>query len=494
MARPHQASHAVTTLAPALKRRQLGLLPLVMVMFCSVSGGPFGLEELVSQSGPGVSLALLLLTPLVWSVPAAVVVAELSTMMPVEGGYYAWVKKALGPFWGFQEGWWSWLASFVDMAIYPVLFSAYLSAVLERFGITVLKEDPTARWLVGLAVIWPFALLNVRGVRPVGSTSVLFTAVILAPFVVMTALGLTRIFTDGAVPWMPIAPPGEPLLGAFGLGLFVVMWNYQGWDYLSTVSEEVKRPRRDVPRMLAIALPLVTLTYFLPVLAGLAGTPDWKQWSEGSLPDIAAALGGTEFGLWVAVTGLVSAAALFSANLLGVSRVPFVMAADGYLPAALTRIHPRYGTPWVSVLLCAVIYTIFSFADFPALVVIDVILYGAALAMEKIALLVLRARLPHAPRPYRIPGGWPGAILVSLLPTALSIVAVVATLQSESAEAVYAAGAALASGVIAYPVLLLLVKRNRPDVFVPLEGDGTAHSWRLITLPRLIPHTRPVWR
>jgi amino acid transporter len=494
MARTRHAPQAVAALPPALKRRQLGLLPLVMLIYCSVSGGPFGLEELVGQSGPGASLILLLLTPIVWSLPAAVVVAELSTMMPVEGGYYAWVKKALGPFWGFQEGWWSWLASFVDMAIYPVLFSAYLSTLLESFGITVLKDDPMARWLVGLAVIWPFTILNVRGARPVGGSSILFTVLILAPFVVMVALGLARIATEGVLPWEPLSPPDQPLLDSFGLGLFVVMWNYLGWDYLSTVSEEAKNPVRDVPRMLWIALPLVTLTYFLPVLAGLAGEPDWTRWSEGSLPEIAATLGGPMLGIWVAVTGLVSAAALFNANLLGVSRIPFVMAADGYLPQSLVRIHPRYGTPWISIILCSLIYTVFSFAEFPALVIVDVLLYGAALLMEKVALLVLRARLPHAPRPYRVPGGWPGAVLVSVLPTALSVVAVVATMQSEGAEAVYVAAGALASGFVAYPLFRLLFKRGRPDVFVPLEGDGTRETWRLLTLPRLIPSARPVWR
>jgi amino acid transporter len=484
----------IATLPAALKRRQLGLLPLVMVMFCSVSGGPFGLEELVGESGPGISLLLLLVTPLVWSLPAAMVVAELSTLMPVEGGYYAWVKKTMGPFWGFQEGWWSWLASFVDMAIYPVLFAGYTSALLDRFGIDALNDNQLLKWLVGLAVIWPFALLNVRGARPVGYSSLLFTLVILAPFAVMVALGIGRIVVGGATPWLPLSPPDQPLLDAFGLGLFVAMWNYQGWDNLSTVSEEIDRPRRDVPRMLAIALPLVTLAYFLPVLAGLAGQPDWTQWKEGSLPEVAATLGGDLLGAWVAATGLVSAAALFSANLLPISRVPFVMAADGYLPPSLMRVHPRYGTPWISILLCAVIYTIFSFAEFPALVVVDVILYAAALLLEKVALLLLRARAPGAHRAYAVPGGWPGAISVSVLPTAISLVAVYSTLQSESAEAVYVAGGALLSGVLLYPILRLLLKRGRPDVFVPLEGDGTSQSWRVLTLPRLVPKAQPTWR
>src|SRR5437773_11361367 len=94
-------------------RRQLRLLPLVMVFFFTVAGGAYGLEPLVSASGPGVALALIILTPLIWSVPAALMVAELSSAIPAEGGYYAWVKRGLGPFWGFLEAWWSWRSSFV---------------------------------------------------------------------------------------------------------------------------------------------------------------------------------------------------------------------------------------------------------------------------------------------------------------------------------------------------------------------------------------------
>ena len=125
---------------PASPGRKLTLLPLVMVMFFTVSGGAYGLEDLVGSSGPGMALVLIVVTPLIWSLPTALMVAELSTAMPVPGGYYAWVKRALGPFWGFQEGWWSWITSFVDMAIYPVLFADYSDPDAIRVG-----EDD---WLV----------------------------------------------------------------------------------------------------------------------------------------------------------------------------------------------------------------------------------------------------------------------------------------------------------------------------------------------------------
>ncbi|HXI18291.1 MAG TPA: APC family permease, partial [Chloroflexota bacterium] len=211
---------AVATIPPGLKRRQLTLLPLTMVMFFAVSGGPYGLEELVAESGALLALLLILLTPLIWSVPTALMVAELSSMMPVEGGYYAWVKKGLGPYWGFLEGWWSWLASFVDMAIYPVLFATYLSAMLEQLGITLLTDNATGRWLVAVAVIWPLALLNVRGARPVGLSSIAFAVIVLAPFGVLVALAAGQLFSGEASPARLITVPDGSQAGALGIGLF----------------------------------------------------------------------------------------------------------------------------------------------------------------------------------------------------------------------------------------------------------------------------------
>jgi amino acid transporter len=472
-------------------RRQLGLLPLVMIFYFTVSGGAYGLEPVVSASGPGMALLLIAVTPLIWSVPAVLMVAELSAAIPVEGGYYAWVKKGLGSFWGFQEGWWSWLSSFVDMAIYPVLFASYLSALLStQFGVRAL-DDPLAQWLVGLVVIWGFAYLNVRGVRLVGHSSILFGVLVLAPFTALVLAGIQRFLQAPAPFWQPVVPPETSLLGAFGAGLFVVMWNYQGWDSVSPVNGEVEHPRRTAPLAMWLALPLVILAYLLPVAAGLLSGIDWAEWKEGAFPQIGAALGGQWLGTWLAIGGLFSAAALFNANLLSVSRLPFVMAADGYLPDAITRLHPRFGTPWISILLCAAIYSLCSWSAFTTLVVIDVVLYAASLLLEFAALIALRITEPQMVRPYRVPGGWPGVMLVALLPAALLVGAVAGTVTEEGTQALSLSSAALASGVVAYPLCRLLFKRGRPDLPVPVERTGESGAgvswWRTGRVAELAP-------
>ena len=84
--------------------------------------------------GPGLTLLLLILTPIVWSLPVALAMSEMAAAMPDEGGYVTWVTRAFGRFWGFQVGWWSWINSFVDVAVYPALFVAYASYWRPEMG------------------------------------------------------------------------------------------------------------------------------------------------------------------------------------------------------------------------------------------------------------------------------------------------------------------------------------------------------------------------
>src|SRR5271154_2069204 len=105
------------------------LLPLIAATYFMVSGGPYGLEDIIGKAGYGRALLLLLLIPLVWSLPTSLMVGELASAIPEEGGYYEWVRRALGGFWGFQEAWLSLTASIFDMALYPVTFVLYLSKI-----------------------------------------------------------------------------------------------------------------------------------------------------------------------------------------------------------------------------------------------------------------------------------------------------------------------------------------------------------------------------
>lgn len=395
-------------------RRELGLVPVAAVIFFNVSGGPYGIEDVVPSFGPGLALALLVLTPLVWSLPVALVMSELGSAIPDEGGYVTWVRRAFGPFWSFQVGWWSWIDSFVDVAIYPALFVEYL-----RFwypGMT-----PWERWLIALGFIAVLTILNVLGVRPVGRAAVALALGALLPVAALTVAGLVAI---RAVPWQPFLAEGQSLTAGLGLGLAVVMWNYSGWDTPSTTLGETRKPERVFPLAMRLALPVVFAGYVLPMTVALAsGTSDWRGWTTGSLPRIASAVAGPWLGHAVMLGAVLSAAGMFLTLVLTNSRLPFVLARDRQLPPVFGRVHARFGTPWVAVVVSAAIYAAFAAFSFKELIVLNVWLYSLALLVELAAFVRLRVAEPALPRPSRVPGGTAGMLAAALLPALFSLFA-----------------------------------------------------------------------
>ena len=339
--------------------------------------------------GPGLTLLLLILTPIVWSFPVALAMSEMAAAMPDEGGYVTWVTRAFGRFWGFQVGWWSWINSFVDVAVYPALFVAY--ARYWRPEMAGLE-----RWLWALAFIVVLTALNLVGVRPVGRAAVILGAA--GPDPDRPARRRWRRNGSTQAPWRPFAVDDQSLLGGLGLGLAVMMWNYSGWDAPSTTLGETRSPERAYRLALFIALPVITLAYVLPVAVALgSGVMAWTAWDTGTLPTVAAKIGGAWLGHAVAAGAMLSTGGLFLSLLLTNSRLPYVMARDGMLGAWLGRLHPRFGTPWAAVLLSAAFYAAFAVFSFKELIVLNIWLYSLTLIVELAAFVRLRVAASDEP-------------------------------------------------------------------------------------------------
>lgn len=406
--------------APAMRTanvKRVRLLPLVALIFFSVSGGAYGIESLFSTSGPGIGILLIIATPILYAVPHSLVVSELGTAIPQEGGYYHWVKRGLGRFWGFQQGMLQWICSFVDMAVYPVLFTSYLQSLVAAvapgahvlFTLGHLQFD--LNWFICLAVIVAFTGLNLLGAGWVGDSSLLFGVVCLTPMVVLTAIGFAHIVHAGVNPINELtSDSGQSTWSAFGSGLFIVMWNYCGWDAASNVAGEMENPRKHLPRALAISVTLIMVGYLLPCIASLAvgknGDAGWANWSNGSFSDVARQLAGPWLQWTITVGGMFASVAMFSALLASNSRLPFALARDGFLPTLLAMESPRRRIPVASIIGSSVIYAMFCLSSFSNLIIFDVFLTNLGVLLEVAALIALRLREPELERPYRIPGGW----------------------------------------------------------------------------------------
>jgi amino acid transporter len=411
-------SRAIATAKKSVAK--LTLWPLVAATFFMVSGGTYGTEEIIHGAGYGHGILILLFLPVLWCLPTAFMIGELSSALPQEGGYYAWVRRGLGNFWGFQEAWLSMAASIFDMAIYPTLFVFYLRQMSPWFG------TGNHGVYAGLFVVTTCAALNLAGIRVVGITSLWLFFLLSAPFALVLVLAP---FKMGALADAHAAPAATGL-GLVG-GVLVAMWNYMGWDNASTIAQEVERPQRTYPRAMIVAVVLVALTYILPFLAVyVTGIPSSIFGEDGSWATVAGAIGGRVLGFdWlrflIVLGGMMSAFGMFNALVMSYSRLPLVMAWDGMLPKVFGKTSKRTNAPWVAIIACATCWALCLGLGFRRLVTLDIMLYGASLMLEFVTLVVLRIREPELKREFRVPGGMMGAISCGIFPLLLLSLALV---------------------------------------------------------------------
>jgi amino acid transporter len=320
------------------------------------------------------------------------------------------VRRALGRFWGFQEAWLSMAASVFDMALYPVIVVLYLGRIEPTW-----TANGRGTWWA-LVVVVLCAAWNLRGAKAVGEGSVGMFCLLLSPFVVLTIVGLWKGFSrhQGLGVFAGAPPAGADFAGAVS----VTLWNYMGWDNASTVAEEVEEPQRNYPRAMLLATGLVALTYILPLAAvAVAGIPA-GEFSTGAWADAARKVVGPWLALGVVLGGAINGFGMFNALVMSYTRVPYALAEEGMLPKGLTR-RTKAGVPWVSVVLCSAAWALALGMSFERLISIDLVLYGAALVLEFVALVVLRVKEPGLTRPFRVPGGLPGAVAIGVGPTLL---------------------------------------------------------------------------
>ncbi|MDP4214231.1 MAG: APC family permease [Bacteroidota bacterium] len=425
--------------------RKISVLPLAAVIFFTVSGGPYGLEPLIGYAG-NYAIPLLMITPLLWDIPMILVVLELNSMMPVEGGYYEWVKRGLGIRWAFMEGWWSWLYSFVDLAIYPVFFVEYAAFFFPQIE---MYKTP-----VCLAVVWLIAALNIRGIVPVGRTALFLTVAMMIPFLILYYTGfLHPVYT---------APATHHGMTSLSMALFTIMWNCIGWDNATTYAGEVKRPIRSYLTAILLAFACVYLFYisftYLALRSGIPGT----VFAEKGIPYLGTLIGGNSLGGLLSIGGMASMLGIFSAVMLSVSRVPAVMGRDKLLPQKFTRLHSKYQTPYISIIVCSCIVSVLILRSLADLLIMDICLYTAGISLEFVALIRLRKTAATEDRPFRIPLQMKGLIGLCLAPVLVFSVALGGALMG-SAENLEAAVIAILA-IISAPVAWLFVgevKRNK---------------------------------
>lgn len=386
--------------------RKVSLLPLIFLIFYEVSGGPFGIEDSVGAAGPLLALAGFLLFPLIWSIPEALITAEMGTMFPENGGYVVWVSSALGPYWGFQQGWMKWLSGVIDNALYPVLFLDYLKSGVPAIG----GGPPRVVAVLALTIVLTY--MNYRGLTIVGWVAVLLGVFSILPFVVMGFISVPKVRPSR---WLAVDLHDVN----WNLYLNTLFWNLNYWDSISTLAGEVENPKKTLPKSLFYALFLVVLSYLFPLLTGTGAIPlDRDLWTDGYFSDIAKILGGVWLSWWIQAAVAMSNMGMFVAEMSSDSFQLLGMAERGLLPEFFAK-RSRYGTPLFGILFSASGVVLLSWLSIQEIVAAENFLYCFGMILEFIAFVRLRIKNPAASRPYKIPVGTAGAILMCIPPTIL---------------------------------------------------------------------------
>ena len=408
-----------------LRKHDIKVSGIVFMLYCLVAAGAFGIEEMIPEAGPGMTLLLLAVFPIVWAYPISNLVAECGSVMPSEGGVYVWVKEAFGEFWGFQAGWWGTVSTYITNGVYVALVSGYVSQMIPM--------SPAAVQALKIGMILIFTIVNLLGLKEVGKVSTALSIMIILAFALVAAVGFINWNTNPVEPFMP---EGYGLVDGLGGGICICVWMYCGYECISNMAGEVKDPQV-IPKGLLIAMPLVALTYVLPTLGSLATLPEgsWLKWStDGGFDGIAVGYAtvltqnlGPAWGYVFLVVAIVSQCAIFNTYLASGSRGFFVLADDHLCPPVLVKVSRSKGVPWVGILSLAAVTYILAQSSFTTLVSMEVVFMLALYIILPVSVVKLRRRIPVDERKkrglYVMPGGRAGLIFYCGAPVLISVTA-----------------------------------------------------------------------
>ncbi|PIA53892.1 hypothetical protein AQUCO_00900458v1 [Aquilegia coerulea] len=429
-----------------IKSKKLTLIPLIFLIYFEVSGGPFGEETAVKAAGPLFAILGFLIFPFIWSIPEALITAELATTFPGNGGYVIWAEQAFGPFWGFFMGSSKFLSGVINNAAYPVLCVDYLKIVLPLFA------SGLPRYLAISVSTLVLSFLNYTGLTIVGYTAVALGIVSLIPFIIMACFSIPKLHPRR---WIDLGQKG--VKKDWNLFFNTLFWNLNFWDNASTLAGEVDRPQKTFPTALFSAGIIACLGYLIPLLSIIGSlTVDQNKWDDGFLADAAGMIAGNWLKFWVEVGAVLSAIGLFEAQLSSSSFQLLGMADLGILPKFFAKRSTWFNTPWVGILVSSLITLAISYMDFTVIISSANFLYSLGMLLEFASFIWLRKKYPTLKRPYKVPLGIPGLICMCLVPTGFVIF--VMTLATKM---VYVVSASLTLlGVLGYFLMNFCKSRN----------------------------------
>lgn len=293
--------------------------------------------------GPASILAWLIAG--VMAIIIALCFAECSSIIPRVGGPYAYAKEAFGDFVGFLVGWALIIAEWSAIAVFPLAFVAYLTYFYPNMS-------PFLQVIIKILFVLLLTVINLAGVRRAGKVNDVLTILKIAPILVFTAAAIIFFMFNPSVlaaNFTPFFPLG---LGGMGSALVLIFWAYIGFELVTIPSDEIINAKKTIPLALGVGMAVITIFYMVTNFL-VVGTVPWHELSHASAPLALAgfAIMGSLGALLLTVGALFSISGSDEADILASARIPYAMAGDGLLPHVFAKIHPKYGTPYVSLVV-----------------------------------------------------------------------------------------------------------------------------------------------
>ena len=449
-----------------LKKTNIKVSTVVFMIFCLVAAGCYGIEEMIPECGPGLTIIMLCVLPFVWGLPFGLVASELGSVRPQEGGYYKWVQEALGEFWGFQAGWWRTISIYIDNTSYVILAGGYAATVWDM-GLG-------GEFALKFAMIAIFTIVNIRGVKEVGSVSTVLSLLVMAALAVVAICGFVNWGGDATtaetISFRITPEPAEGLSDWFFYiagGISIGMWMYSGYESMSTLAGEVANPQV-IPKGTLITVPLIMATYILPTTAGLGSLGMWDSWgTDGDsvgYADVVSHFWGPAWGIIFVVVAILAQCSIYNTYITSGSRGFFALADDNLTPKMMVKCSDR-GVPYVSVLSVGIFNLIFCMFPFGFIIILDVALLLASYIMVYISCIILRHKIPKEDYGFRIPGGMGFLKVLCIVPICVAIFAFFVNGSD------YYMGGMI--GIVSGPVLYFIWRRmygglsaKNPEVFI----------------------------
>ena len=353
------------------------------------------------------------------SICGALTVAELSSMLPRTGGVYVFLREAYGDSAAFVFGW-------IFVLVTTPATMAALATVFAEFVLNLLHAPSSVVTVqaIGIAAIVTLTFANVLGARVGGAVSEATTVVKVAALAGII-LGAFLLGQGSAVNFLEGGPAkGDGLARAVAS----VIWTYDGWIAVSIIAGEVIAPERLMKRIIIAGMLTIVILYVGANLAYLYMMPIGilSQQKEAIARTVMEAIAGPAGGMAIMLAVTVSVFGALNGNCLARPRVAFAMARDGLTFSFLGKVHPRFATPWLAMLIqsAGAIGMVLVLRDFDRLTTYFVVVEWAALIVAVASVFVLRRTMPDAPRPFRTPG-YPWVPICFVLGTVIGVTAIV---------------------------------------------------------------------